>query len=115
MALDELDRLLELAARYGFPKLPDDSCAGIFQWEGGGRYPVQYTLEHQGHRYYIRYRSGFSIDVDEEDVFEGRLDTMTTNEWTFRETNVILSLLSAAISRSEPRASAAVSLPAKMN
>lgn len=102
LTIDELDRLLELAAEHGFPKLPDDPCAGIFRWEGGGSFPTQYFLEHDQRRYYLRWRYGFSIDVDDTTVFDGDLDTLTTNEWTFRETNVILAIVSAAIRSGEP-------------
>jgi hypothetical protein len=45
--LSQLDRLLELASEHGFPKVPDDPCAGIFRWEGGGSYPTQYFHEHE--------------------------------------------------------------------
>jgi uncharacterized protein (TIGR02996 family) len=100
--LPQLDRLLELASEHGFPRLPDDPCAEIFPFTGGGAYPTQYDLDHGGHNYYLRWRYGFSIDVDDETVLEGDLDTLTTNEWTFRETTVILSIVSAAIRSGQP-------------
>jgi hypothetical protein len=100
--LDEIERLLELSARLGFVRPADDPCARILPFEGGGSYPVQYTLDHAGHHYYLRWRYGFSIDVDNEGVLEGDLETTTTNEWTFRETTVILAIVSDAILRGAP-------------
>jgi uncharacterized protein (TIGR02996 family) len=97
----EMERLLHLSAEHGFPRLPDDPDAHILDFEGGGAYPVQYTAYHGGHSYYLRWRYGFSIDVDDEGAFEGDLD-LSTNEWTFRETNVILSIVSAAIHAGMP-------------
>lgn len=102
MTIAALDRLLELAAEHGFPKLPDDPCADIFRWTGGGSYPIQYRLDHGRHRYYLRWRYYFSIDVDDTTVLETDLDTLTTNEWTFCETTVILAIVSAAIRDSAP-------------
>jgi uncharacterized protein (TIGR02996 family) len=100
---DPLERLLELAAEHGFPRLPDDPCAGILPFYGGGSFPVQYHLDdHEGHSYYLRWRDGFSIDVDDETVLEGDLETTTTNEWTFPETTVILAIVSDAIRRGAP-------------
>ncbi len=100
---DQLERLLELAAEHGFPRLPDDPCARILPFHGGGAFPVQYHLDdHAGHSYYLRWRYGFSIDVDDETVLEGDLETLTTNEWTFRETTVILAIVSDAILRGAP-------------
>jgi uncharacterized protein (TIGR02996 family) len=92
----EMERLLHLSAEHGFPRLPDDPDAHILDFRGGGSYPVQYTGYHDGHSYYLRWRYGFSIDVDDEVALEGDLD-LSSNEWTFRETNVILSIVSAAI------------------
>lgn len=92
----ELGRLLELAAEHGFPRLPDDPDAAILRWRGGGSYPVQYDLDHDGHRYYLRWRYGFSIDVDDVTVLECDLD-LGCNEWTFREANAILAIVSAAV------------------
>lgn len=102
--LAQLDRLLALVSEHGFPKLPDDPCAGILCFTGGGSYPVQYDLDHGGHSYYLRWRYGFSIDVDNVTVLEGDLDTLTTNEWTFRETTAILAIVSAAIVSGQPLA-----------
>ena len=101
-ALAELERLLVLAAEHGFPRLPDDPCAGILPFTGGGSFPVQYDVDHAGHSYYLRWRYGFSIDVDDVTVLDGDLDTLTTNEWTFRETTVILAIVSDAILRGAP-------------
>jgi uncharacterized protein (TIGR02996 family) len=97
MSVDQLDRLLELASIHGFPKVPDDPCATIFGWTGGGSHPTQYEYEGGGHYYYLRWRYDFSIDVDNVTVFEEEIATLTTNEWTFRETTVILSIVSDAI------------------
>jgi uncharacterized protein (TIGR02996 family) len=102
MTLAELDRLLELASEHGFPWLPDDPCAGIFRFDGGGAFPTQYFLEHGGHHYYLRHRYGFSIHVDHVTVFEDTLATRSSNEWTFCETNVILAIVSAAITSGQP-------------
>lgn len=100
---EQLDRLLRLAATHGFPKLPDDPCADILRWTGGGSFPVQYDLEHAGHRYYLRWRSyDFSIEVDDSLVFEGTLDTRSGDEWTILETNVILAIVSRAIQSGAP-------------
>jgi uncharacterized protein (TIGR02996 family) len=93
---EQMERLLHLSAEHGFPRLPDDPDAHILPFHGGGSFPVQYWCEHAGHRYYLRWRYGFSIDVDDEDVLEIDLD-LDTNEWTFRETNVVLSIVSTAI------------------
>lgn len=97
----EMERLLHLSAEHGFPRLPDDPDAHILEFDGGGSFPVQYWCEHAGHRYYLRWRYGFSIDVDDVDVLETDLD-LDTNEWTFRETNVVLSIVSAAIHAGTP-------------
>jgi len=102
MTIEALDRLLALAAAHGFPRLPDDPCADVFRWAGGGAYPVQYSLDHGHHRYYLRWRYDFSIDVDDITVLETPLDTLTTNEWTFCETTVILAIVSAAIRNAAP-------------
>jgi|GEM_PF-5299388 len=102
LTVAQLDQLLELASRFGFPRLPDDPCADIFRFTGGGSFPTQYWLHHAGHEYYLRWRYGFSIEVDDETVLEGDLDTLTTNEWTFRETNVILAIVSTAIRAGSP-------------
>jgi len=101
-AASELERLLALAAGHGFPHLPDDPCARILPFRGGGSYPVQYELDHEGHNYYLRWRYGFSIDVDHETVLEGDLETLTSNQWTLRETTVILAIVSDAILRGAP-------------
>ena len=100
--IDEIERLLVLAAEHGFPQLPDDPCARILPFTGGGSFPVQYDVDHGGHNYYLRWRYGFSIDVDHETVLDGDLDTLTTNEWTLRETTVILAIVSDAILRGAP-------------
>jgi uncharacterized protein (TIGR02996 family) len=100
--IDELERLLWLAAEHGFPRLPDDPCARILPFQGGGSFPVQYDVDHEGRHYYLRWRYGFSIDVDYETVLETDLDTLTTNQWTFRETTVILAIISGAIRRGAP-------------
>lgn len=101
-SLAEINRLLELSAEHGFPRLPDDPCARILRFTGGGSFPTQYFVHHEGHEYYLRYRYGFSIDVDDVTVLECDLDTLTGNEWTFRETNVILAIVSDAILRGAP-------------
>lgn len=77
--------------------VPDDPCAQILPFTGGGSYPTQYDVDREGHHYYLRWRYGFSIDVDDEDLLECDLDTATTNEWTFRETTMILAIVSEAI------------------
>lgn len=97
MTVAQLDRLLELASEHGFPRLPDDPCADIFRFTGGGSFPTQYELSHDGHEYYLRWRYGFSIDMDDVTIWEGDLETTTTNEWTFCETNVILAIVSRAL------------------
>lgn len=95
-------RLLLLAARHGFPRLPDDPDAAIlpFDHDGGGSHPVQFDVDHDGHHYYLRYRhGGFSIEVDDDfqRSYELDLDVAMENEWSFRETNAILAIVSEAI------------------
>jgi len=93
---DDIDRLLVLAATYGFPHPPDALDAHVLPWNGGGVYPVQYELRYREHDYYLRWRYGFSIDVDDATVWEGDLG-VRDNEWTFCETNVFLAIVSDAI------------------
>lgn len=102
LGLAEVERFMALTAEHGFVYVPDDPCAGILPFTGGGSYPTQYDVDHEGHHYYLRWRYGFSIDVDDVDVLECDLDTLTTNEWTFRETNVILAIVSEAIREGRP-------------
>jgi len=99
-----VERLLELASIHGFPRLPHDPCAHVLRFSGVGSFPTQYHVTHEGHDHDLRWRYGFTIDVDDVTVFEGHLDTLTTNEWTFRETNVILAIVSAAIRAGAPLA-----------
>lgn len=102
LTLPELDRLLELAATHGFPWLPDDPCAGIFRFEGYGPMPMQFWLDHGGHNYFLHARYNFTIYVDHVLVFEDSLATRWSGDWTFRETNVILAVVSAAITSGQP-------------
>lgn len=102
LGVEELGRLLDLAALHGFPRGPDDPCAQILPFHGGGSYPVQYEVNHAGRHYYLRWRYGFSLDVDDVTVLECDLDTMTTNEWTFRELTVLLAIVSDAIRLGTP-------------
>ncbi len=97
-----IERLLELTTQHGFPKLPDDPCALILPFEGGGTFPVQYSVVDSGHEYYLRWRYAFSIDIDNETVYQGSLDVTTSNELTFRETNVVLAIVSEAILAGQP-------------
>jgi uncharacterized protein (TIGR02996 family) len=97
----ELERLLELAAHHGFPRVPDDPDAHILPFSGGGSFPEQYDVEHDGHRYYLRWRYSFSIDVDHVTVLECDLD-LADNAWSFREVNVVLSIVSRAIHAGQP-------------
>lgn len=102
-SLEQLARLLELASIHGFPRLPDDPCADVFRFTGGSSHPTQYWLTHEGHRYYLRWRYDFSIEVDDVDVLESySLDTLQPNDWTFRETNVVLAIVSDAIRTGAP-------------
>src|SRR5688572_7638743 len=86
----------------------------MLPFTGGGSSPVQYELEHGGHRYYLRYKhSWLTIDVDDvEDVVSVALapDVADDGAWSDEETNVYLSLIGDAI-RADRLAS--VELPAK--
>jgi uncharacterized protein (TIGR02996 family) len=97
LSLPQVDRLLELSAEHGFPHLPDDPCASILRFTGGGSHPTQYETTCEGHHYYLRHRYGFSITVDDGEEIELELNSVDDNQWTFRETTVILSIVSEAI------------------
>lgn len=100
---EALERLLVLVAQHGFPLLPDDPDERMPPWWGGGSYPVQYEVDHGGHHYYLRYRSGnFSIDVDDVEVAAPELDVVGDGEWTDSETNMILTIVSDAILAGAP-------------
>lgn len=98
---DRLWQLLVLSAEHGFLRLPDDPDSRILPFRGGGSFPVQYELDHEGHDYYLRWRYGFSIDVDHETVLECDLD-LQDNEWTDEQTNVMLAIVSEAIRAGAP-------------
>jgi uncharacterized protein (TIGR02996 family) len=93
----EMERLLHLSAEYGFPRLPDDPDAHILEFYGSDA--VHYWCVHAGRRYYLHSHYGFPSERDPEDIIELGLDA---GEWTFRETNVILSMVSAAIRAGTP-------------
>jgi len=106
-----IERLLLLAATYGFP------CAGApdpepLPFGGGGSMPVQYEVDHGGHHYYVRYRHrSLSVSIDEgaidsgvdyPDGFPDDLGLLYDGDWTDEETHVILTILSDAIRAGSP-------------
>lgn len=108
-----LERLLLLAAVYGFP-CPRNELEPMLPFEGGGAYPVQYEVTHGGHHYYIRYRHerlSVTIDdgaiasgVDYPDGFPQDLHLLESGDWTDEETHTILTILGDAIRAGTPLA-----------
>lgn len=106
-----IERILLLAAEYGFPCARDE-VEPMLPFEGGGGFPVQYEVGHEGHHYYVRYRHydlSVTIDdgaidsgVDYPDGFPEELDLPSSGEWTDEEARVILTILSDAIRAGTP-------------
>lgn len=104
-----IDRLLLLAAQYGFP------CAHppgpvMLSFSGGGSNPVRYAAYLAGRSYHIHYhyfRLSISIDTIGPMVgypvrFVRDLETAEPGAWTDEEKLVILTLLSEAIRADTP-------------
>lgn len=107
---EAIERLLLLAAVYGFPCA--EPALRPLPFRGGGASPVQYEVAHAGHHYYVRYRhEDLSVTIDEGEIdsgvdypdgFPGALGLCSTDEWTDEETLVILTILSDAIRAGTP-------------
>jgi len=94
-------QLLELAIRYGFPRLPDDPDAGILAFESSFD---AFQIEHGGQRYRIQRQRQIAIDVGGANWFTA--DFGLDARWTYRQTNAILATASEAIrSGTAPRGS----------
>jgi uncharacterized protein (TIGR02996 family) len=102
-----IERLLLLAATYGFPCVRDEvpSMLPFEAIEGGGGYPVRYALHHEGRHYNISYNyrqlSAVSIEGN-NDIYVSLVDTILSGttfsgQLTDEEQDVILTLLSDAI------------------
>lgn len=106
-----IERLLLLAAVYGFPRARDED-EGMLPFAGGGSYPEQYEVDHGGHHYYVRYRHhSLSVSIDNGAIdsevdypygFPEDLDLPSSGEWTDEEKHVILTILSDAIRAGTP-------------
>ncbi len=106
-----IDRLLLLAATYGFPCARNE-VEPMLPFEGGGGYAVEYEVDYEGHHYYVHYRYmdlSVSIDdgaidsgIDDPDGFPRELNTVGTGDWTDEERHEILTLLSDAIRAGTP-------------
>ncbi|MEO1267368.1 MAG: hypothetical protein AAFX99_04670 [Myxococcota bacterium] len=81
---------------------------GLLPASGGGAYPVQYDIEHEGRGYYLRYRwGGFSITLEYDrhnpnaetdvDLLHADIGGAFDGDWTHEETNVMLHKVSRAI------------------
>lgn len=70
LGVAELERLLVRTAHGGFVRVPDDPCAQILPFTGGGSHPTQSDVDFGGHHYDLRWRYGFSIELDDETVLE---------------------------------------------
>jgi uncharacterized protein (TIGR02996 family) len=116
---DAIDRLLVLAATYGFPCARDE-VEPMLPFAGGADYPVRYELHHEGRRYSVQYSYRiltvgiFEPPSDEDDIEDypdgiprqvaGATLSGTTfsGRWTEEEGDVILTLLSDAIRAGTP-------------
>lgn len=107
---EAMERLLLLAAEYGFPHANDAPPARL-PFEGGGSYPVQYEVVHGGHHYYVRYRHHMlSVSIDDGAIDSGvdypegygPLELLNSGDWTDEEEDVILTILSDAIRAGTP-------------
>ena len=108
-----LERLLVLAATYGFP-CARNAVEPMLPFKGGGGYPVQYDVDYEGHHYYVRYRhNNLSVSVDRGAIDSGieypygfprDLNTLESGDWTAEERREILTLLSDAIRAGTPLA-----------
>ena len=106
-----IERLLLLAATHGFPCAVDPDPDPL-PFTGGGSFPVQYEVEHGGHRYYVRYRHhSLSLEIDDgaidsgvdyPDGFPDDLPLGSSGEWTDEEAQTILAILSDAIRAATP-------------
>ncbi len=108
---DALERTLLLAAVYGFPCARDE-LEPMLPFSGGGSFPVQYEVHHEGRHYFVRYRHhslSVTIDdgaidsgVDYPDGFPNDPAVLSSGEWTDDEKLVILTILSDAIRAHTP-------------
>jgi uncharacterized protein (TIGR02996 family) len=94
-----LERLLELAARFGFWRGPDDPDADVLRFAGGvraigGDVAVEYAIEHAGSSYVVlEGRAQLAVEVDHRRVFSAKPRGMIRPEVA----NVVLAHVSAAI------------------
>jgi uncharacterized protein (TIGR02996 family) len=106
---DALDRILLLAAEYGFPCARDE-VEPMLPFRYAGAEPLQYRLDHAGHHYYVRYQShSLSVMIDNGAIdsgvqygFQSPLGTSEPGSWTEDEARVILTLLGDAIRAGTP-------------
>ncbi len=105
-----LERLLLLAAEYGFPRARPHQDAAL-AFTRVGRYPIQCQVDHDGRRYDLRYDDhALSILVDEEAIYSslGASDEIAlpratrSGDWTDEEARVILTIVSDAIRAGSP-------------
>jgi hypothetical protein len=106
-----IDRLLVLAAQYGFPRARPPGPV-MLPFSGGGSNPVQYDAYLPEHSYriklhYLYFRLTISIDRNLPSAgsavrFVRDLETEEPNAWTDDEKLVILTLLSEAIRADTP-------------
>ncbi len=94
---------LALGAAFEGPLLPA---------KGGGSYPVQHDVYHLDRVYYVRFRHGhLSVDLQyvggrfvDRELFAadlGCIEDKAGGDWSSEETNVLLTLISAAIRRGD--------------
>lgn len=107
---EALERLLLLAAAYGFPHARDEPSVRL-PFEGGGAYPVQHEVTYDGHHYYVHYRHHMlSVTIGDGAIASGLdhpegygpLELLDSGDWSAEEADVILSILSDAIREGTP-------------
>jgi uncharacterized protein (TIGR02996 family) len=105
-----LDRLLLLAATYGFPCARND-VEPMLPFERRGGYRVQYEVDYGEHHYYVIYRHNLRVTTDRGAIDSGiehpyglfrDLNTLESCNWTAEERREILTLLSDAIRAGTP-------------
>jgi hypothetical protein len=105
-------RYLELLTTIGMGWLENDDEECILPAEGGGSAPVQYELDLDDFKYYVRYRHG-NLSISDSlgtmlDFYEGDYGclecryTSDGGEWTDEETNVVLFETSDALRVQRP-------------